>query len=572
VSKLAGILVLGLITQFTLVHAGGGPFFIHGFEGERPIITVRWDGGGDGMTWADEVNWEGDQLPVDGNAVVIEDPGTPTVIYDVSLGTTMLHSLESTESLTLTGGGLEINNGFSWSSNTLTVEAAATLTLNDSFDQTSGTVTGAGPVTIGGLFSWTTGGTQSGSGETIANGGVAISGGGNKFLDARTLTLNVLFDVTLQHSGGVVTTFNNNDTVTKSAGTGEAELSVNFFNTATGTVNVNSGTLTLGANNGAANSEGDFVIAESTTLGLQGDHMMSSMTSISGMGGVEVSGSGADVAIQGTYTASGPLSISGGLLTFDTTPVTVGDITVSGGTLSLTSALESTGTLQQTGGTVTGAADLTLAGLMTWTTGGTQSGSGETIANGGVAISGRTLTLNAASTGFGDLRAQNGATINSNAALEILFDDPLQHAGGADTTFNNNAETNKSGGAGNMEMRADFINAGSLTVDSGSITLERDYTHPLPTGAGTLHVGIAGLADFDNYAISGAANLNDLGTLEVSLLNAYEPNLADSFIIMTFASRVGEFSAHNGLIIGNNKRFDVTYGATSITLTVVMDP
>jgi len=132
------ILLLALISQQALVNAGEQPFFIHGFEGEVPIITVNWDGGGDGMTWADALNWEGDQLPVNGNAVVINDPGNPTVIYDGSLGTTILHSLESTEPLTLTGGSLEISNGFSWASNTLTVGAAAALTVNGPFEQTGG--------------------------------------------------------------------------------------------------------------------------------------------------------------------------------------------------------------------------------------------------------------------------------------------------------------------------------------------------------------------------------------------------------------------------------------------------
>ena len=139
-------------------------------------------------------------------------------------------------------------------------------------------------MTIGGLMTWT-GGDQTGSGETIANGGVAISGGANKHLDSRTLTLNapstgfgdlralngatiennstleIIFDDFLQHAGGAISSFINNDTVTKSAGAGEAELRINFFNTDGATVNVNTGTLTLGNNGGVANSEGDFVIA-----------------------------------------------------------------------------------------------------------------------------------------------------------------------------------------------------------------------------------------------------------------------------------------------------------------------
>jgi len=53
------------------------------------------------------------------------------------------------------------------------------------------------------------------------------------------------------------------------------------------------------------------------------------------------------------------------------------------------------------------------------------------------------------------------------------------------------------------------------------------------------------------------------------LVNAYEPDLGDTFEIMTFASRTGTFSSVQGLLIGNGKRFDLTYGPTNIILEVV---
>jgi hypothetical protein len=176
------IILIAAVSSSTInaAVAGGNPFFSHGFEGTAPVITVHWDGGGDGMTWADEVNWVGDQLPVDGNAVVINDPGSPTVIYDASLGTTQLFSLESTESLSLTGGALELGS-FSWSTATLTVGAGTSVTVLGPFEHANGTVGGAGEVTVGGLFTWL-GGTQGGPGETIANGGMSMSGAATKVL------------------------------------------------------------------------------------------------------------------------------------------------------------------------------------------------------------------------------------------------------------------------------------------------------------------------------------------------------------------------------------------------------
>ena len=102
--------------------------------------------------------------------------------------------------------------------------------------------------------------------------------------------------------------------------------------------------------------------------------------------------------------------------------------------------------------------------------------------------------------------------------------------------------------------------------DSGSISFTQTFTQ---TSSGTLNVGISSLSDFDNYTINQTATLD--GTLEISLLDGFEPNLMDMFTIMNFPSRVGTFSTVNGLTIGNMKQFDITHGATSVTLEVISD-
>ena len=143
--KWRSIIALVVISLNTPAYAGAriGQIFGDSFEDPEPVITVQWDGGGDGVSWSDKENWLGDQLPVDGNAVVISDPAAITVIYDASLGTTHLHSLDSKESLTLTGGNLEIDT-FSWNTGVLTVTADCGLTVFGTFQQTGGTVTGDG--------------------------------------------------------------------------------------------------------------------------------------------------------------------------------------------------------------------------------------------------------------------------------------------------------------------------------------------------------------------------------------------------------------------------------------------
>jgi hypothetical protein len=61
-----------------------------------------------------------------------------------------------------------------------------------------------------------------------------------------------------------------------------------------------------------------------------------------------------------------------------------------------------------------------------------------------------------------------------------------------------------------------------------------------PTG--TVDVEIGGLgagSDFDQLRISGAAALD--GTLNLSLVGGFVPNIGESFDVVTFVSRMGVF-------------------------------
>src|SRR6185369_10537384 len=73
--------------------------------------------------------------------------------------------------------------------------------------------------------------------------------------------------------------------------------------------------------------------------------------------------------------------------------------------------------------------------------------------------------------------------------------------------------------------------------------------------------------DYDRAAITGAATL--AGTLNISLINGFEPNIGDTFTIMTFGSRSGDFATVNGTTIPNGKAFQKTVNATSVVLAVV---
>jgi hypothetical protein len=70
--------------------------------------AVRWDGGGDGLSWNDPLNWDRDALPINDDRVVINTPGNLDVLYNG--GTVSLSSLLCSEALTITGGTLSVAN------------------------------------------------------------------------------------------------------------------------------------------------------------------------------------------------------------------------------------------------------------------------------------------------------------------------------------------------------------------------------------------------------------------------------------------------------------------------------
>jgi hypothetical protein len=394
--------------------------------------------------------------------------------------------------------------------------------------------------------------------------------------------------------GGTTSTFNNNSTLSKNAGSGVAIIETHFHNS--NAVTVSMGELHLGHSASTATSTGSFQVDAGTILGVAGNNTMTAASSFTGDGGFLFINGGTTV-IQGSYGLTGTLEVKKGTLSFEV-PVSIEDhVSISGGTLGYTMApsainadvLMTTGTLmtavdlpisgmlEQSSGTMTGSGKVTVAGMFNWAK-GTQSGDGETVANGGMVMSGtvgralntRTLTLNGTSSWTGGtVQLWNNAIINNNALFEIQTDNGmLQWTGGGTTsTFNNNSTLSKNAGSGVAIIGAFIINPGSITVTSGTLNFGKTFEQ---TAIGTLTVEIASNMVFDSYAITQSATLD--GTLTIDLLGGFEPVVGTTFVIMTFPSLSGTFATINGIDIGNGTHFEITYGATDISLTVVLDP
>ena len=142
---------------YTISYAGG--------DGNDVVLTANtttglrlWDGGGDGTSWEDALNWVGDTVPGT-QAVYISVPGNQTI---VSTGTVLVNSITSDERISITGGTFaDQSNSF----------------FNNGISITGGSYTPATTAFLNGETSSITGGTVAGSG-IIQNDGDLIVGGG----------------------------------------------------------------------------------------------------------------------------------------------------------------------------------------------------------------------------------------------------------------------------------------------------------------------------------------------------------------------------------------------------------
>ncbi|MCU0961516.1 MAG: hypothetical protein MUF48_15575 [Pirellulaceae bacterium] len=143
-------------------------------EARRLLATSVWDGGGDGRTWLDPLNWSDRQVPSAGTDVLIPNVAATSIINLPTSGTLRLNSLQSAEHLVLSGATLSLD----------TPSTLARLTMS------GGTLSGTGEVTVTGLFDWRGGtitSTDPASVITLA-GGLEMTSG-TRVLSGRTLVL-----------------------------------------------------------------------------------------------------------------------------------------------------------------------------------------------------------------------------------------------------------------------------------------------------------------------------------------------------------------------------------------------
>ncbi|HYV19767.1 MAG TPA: MopE-related protein [Verrucomicrobiae bacterium] len=526
-----------------------------------------------GGNWNNAANWNPAQVPGAADDAQITLDGTYTVTLDVDAapGSLTLGGTTGTQTLSLSAA----------LPRTLTLNGPGSVGPHGVIAHSGGTLRGTGTLTVDGAYNWS-GGTMTDTGTTTVNGPLAISGNvvkslvGGRDLETNgtttwtgtaditscgssftcvitnTGTWDIQNDRTLNVSGGGTTTFVNNGTVRKTAGTGVTSFLSTMNNagpTSLVDITIAGGTLGL---DGGGTSIGSFTASAGATLRFGGATALNAGSSIAAP---TVSfGVNGTIDINGSYNAGTQTTVGCPSCTVNfNAPATVTSV---GTTLAVTSGsiIFSSGeainvtTLTQSGGLIGGSDTITVSGASTWS-GGTQQGAGATppvgttVYNAALTLSGavknlwnsrRLETRGTTTWTAGDIASCNSGqncVIANDGTWDIQSNQTFTLSYGGTTTFVNNGTVRKTAGAGVTSFQAAMANASlvDITVSGGTLGLDGGGTSTgsFTGSAGTvLRFGAATTFDVGSSVTapvvtfsSGAATTNVNGTYNTGQTN-----------------------------------------------------
>jgi hypothetical protein len=395
-----------------------------------------------------------------------------------------------------------------------------------------GSLTGLATVTVAGMLTWT-GGTMSGPGRSVANGGLVIMGDGSKTLDNRTLdnaalaawrggALTSLYDATWNNLAGATfevrtdllfdmpysgARFNNAGTFRKLASTGTTRMVLPFYNS--GAVEVQTGTLSL-ARDGVVGS-GSFSVAAGAVLDFNSNSITTLTPGSSVMGAGDVRFSSGTVFVMGSYSITGNTNVVGGTAQV-AGPVSTGTLAVNDGTLQVFGDLTVVGRFDWNGGTLRGPGRILLPTPVS--TVAAISGGGSKMMDGCTINSSRNTTWSGA-----DIQVANGAVWNNlaGATFDVRGDLNFVRTDATPAAFNNAAMFRKSLGTGQTAIGTAFNNQGTVDVQIGTLALAGGGQS---TGAFTVASGAAvafgASSRSDNYILDAGTTIRGAGFATVA--------------------------------------------------------
>jgi len=489
--------------------------------------VITWTNAGGG-NWSVYSNWSPNLVPGSTDDAYIGN-------YTVSLDESAIVA-----GFTLDGGTLNGSSSFS-------------LTVNSSFTWSGGLINTAGGVMLSDTCTSLLNGVGNNSmilgdnygGWLINAGSLTWSGSGanlyisalrNTITNLASGTINIMADVS-SSGGGIIV---NAGLLTKTGGTNTTTINAEFINSSNGTVEVQSGTVSM---NGGGTEAGIVTIADGATLNF---------------GGLTHS-------VVAGFSATGPgiLGISAGEVDFNEPDgSTVSNLVVTGGTLGGTDSLTVGNSFTCSGGTIDNSGGVTLNG--------TSSLNG--VGNDAMRLSGNALLINAGEltwSGSGTNLYFYGSesktfTNLASGTITITADVSSDYAYTSGTIGNAGLMT-KTGTTGTTTLNSGFVNTGTLNVQSGTISLTGGY-YSYTSIKGTLAFGISGATNYGKINFSVAPSPSFKSSLGVNLNGSYWPTVGSSFNLLTYPSGSGVLFTNTAL--PPFITWQTNYNSTVFTLTV----
>jgi hypothetical protein len=393
-----------------------------------------------------------------------------------------------------------------------------------------------------------------GTGDTIVNNGMTLSGGNVKYIGRRIEnnsttaltggsiqletggifdnetggTFDIQGDLTLAYNSGSPQVYNKGALI-KSAGTGSAHIGHTILFVNTGSVDVQVGTLEIRGMD--ATHSGSFDCSGATLDWWDNAHTLEATSSVTG---TEVLFTGADVTVLGAYDVDATtINSNYSTVTFDSAPTM--------------------NTLDLLAGILTGTADIAPSGLITWNA-GYMEGTGSTIVNGNMTLPSNTSYLDRH-------LVNNSAIVYSGGGLQFrgnaVFDNEMGgtfdiqgdlhiYWGGGSPQINNKGLFLRSAGGGRSTVGGTnilFANTGNVEVRSGYLDLSATYTQtggatilnggdiqrwPLRIDGGKLQGTGTVIGDLQ---ISGGATSPGLSAGTITITESYVQNAAGSYTV-----------------------------------------
>ena len=264
--------------------------------------------------------------------------------------------------------------------------------------------------------------------------------------------------------------------------------------------------------------------------------------------GTQALGGTGDIVFGGTGDAGAVVAGSGATLTIGS------GITIHGprgGSVGVLGSLVNEGTISAQANAI----EITVNGSSVTNKGTVQAMNG-----------GRILLAGGPFTNTGGVTASAGSIVRLFSGTYLQTAGETSLAGGTLTASTVSIQGGVLSGFGTVS--GNLINAALVDIGAPTGTLQVTGTY-LQTAAGTLKVGLggAGAGQFDRLQITGAATLG--GTLDVGLVGGFLPAVGNTFEILTFASRTGDFGTITGLTLPDGHTLQESLEATRVRLITV---